>query len=98
MVYHYDFYMFNITNVEEVLLGEKPILSQCGPYSYKKYPLKMEASFSDNNVEVTYLYRYVYELDYENTEGDPFEDQITMINPFYMSSVVPQRLTTNSFR
>ena len=30
-----QFYMFNLTNPEEFLQGEKPSLSQSGPYTYR---------------------------------------------------------------
>ena len=30
-----QFYMFNLTNPEEFMQGEKPSLSQSGPYTYR---------------------------------------------------------------
>lgn len=39
------FYVFNITNVEEVQAGAKPALQQLGPYTYTKHSRKLDARF-----------------------------------------------------
>ena len=39
------FYVFNITNVEEVQFGGKPALQQLGPYTYTKHSRKLDARF-----------------------------------------------------
>ena len=39
------FYVFNITNVEEVQIGGKPALQQLGPYTYTKHSRKLDARF-----------------------------------------------------
>ena len=36
------FYLFNVTNPEEVIAGAKPVLTEHGPYSYKETRIKVD--------------------------------------------------------
>lgn len=50
-----QFYLFNLTNKEEVLEGAKPVLQQVGPYTYAEKQLKYDLKFDDEKGTVTYL-------------------------------------------
>ncbi|KAL8616277.1 hypothetical protein ACOMHN_056220 [Nucella lapillus] len=54
-----QFYMFNVTNPEAVKKGEKPILTEQGPYSYREERKKENIVFNENGT-VTYRERHTY--------------------------------------
>jgi len=69
---HLTGYAFNVTNPEEVMNGEKPILQEVGPFVYKAVTVKD----SRDNIEVgeetlTYKPRKFYFIDLEQSIGDP---------------------------
>ena len=43
-----NFYLFNVTNPDEVLVGEKPNLVQVGPFKYKIIQKRLNVEFSDD--------------------------------------------------
>ncbi|RXN24608.1 lysosome membrane 2-like protein [Labeo rohita] len=47
-----QFYFFNLTNPAEVLNGDKPVVLQIGPYTYREYRPKEEVKFMDNGTRV----------------------------------------------
>nr|XP_030141254.3 scavenger receptor class B member 1 isoform X1 [Taeniopygia guttata]XP_041575336.1 scavenger receptor class B member 1 isoform X1 [Taeniopygia guttata] len=53
-------YFFEVLNPKQVLRGEKPVLSQRGPYVYREYRFKTNITFYDNDT-VSYLeYRHLF--------------------------------------
>ena len=49
-----NFHFFNVTNVDEVLAGEKPVLEEQGPYVYREKREKVNIEFNEDNSEVSY--------------------------------------------
>ncbi|XP_076065666.1 lysosome membrane protein 2-like [Oratosquilla oratoria] len=66
-------YFFNVTNKEEFLQGEKPILREIGPYSYREHWQKVNISFHDNGT-VSYETQRHYYFDPSTSVGS--EDDI----------------------
>lgn len=55
-----NFYMFNITNSNEVRNGAKPNLEQIGPFVYKVNISKSALQFNNDSTEVTFLEKKQY--------------------------------------
>lgn len=74
------FFLWNITNVEEVRKGSKPKLKEAGPYTFYLHREKVNVDFSFNDEAVSfneYLY-FVYAPGMTN--GSVTEDKITTLN------------------
>lgn len=74
-----QFYVFNVTNVHEVLLGGKPYLQEIGPYTYREYRKKVDIQHNDNGT-VTYrqIKYWVFNSTMSNGRND--SDVFTTIN------------------
>src|SRR5690606_35556958 len=82
------FYVFNVTNLPDVLAGtDLPIVQEVGPYIYKQVDDKVDVVFYDDGNEVSYKwythYHYLEELD--GTPSAPETDVITTVNPAYLA-------------
>lgn len=53
-------YFFNVLNPDEILMGEKPMLEQRGPYVYRKRIQKSNITFNDNDTVSYKEYRSYY--------------------------------------
>eukprot|EP01105_Mastigella_eilhardi_P011632 TRINITY_DN267_c0_g1_i1.p1 TRINITY_DN267_c0_g1~~TRINITY_DN267_c0_g1_i1.p1 ORF type:complete len:839 (-),score=185.94 TRINITY_DN267_c0_g1_i1:1428-3944(-) len=84
---NYDMYLFNVTNAEGVLRGERPVVRECGPYSFKLYTMWLNATFSNKNKHVTLLTRSIYVFDKERGGPNPFTDRVTLLNLWYLAYI-----------
>ncbi|XP_071972393.1 lysosome membrane protein 2 [Engystomops pustulosus] len=75
-----QFYFFNVTNPMEVLNGEKPVVDEIGPYTYREYRPKEDVEFLENGTEVSALSLKTYVFEREKSVGDPEVDLIRTIN------------------
>ncbi|XP_030814535.1 scavenger receptor class B member 1 [Camarhynchus parvulus] len=58
--FYLSVHFFEVLNPKQVLRGEKPVLSQRGPYVYREYRVKTNITFHDNDT-VSYLeYRHLF--------------------------------------
>jgi len=84
--YFRRFYMWNLTNAADVVLGAKPTYSEIGPYIYRQYKTRKNVTFSDEDERVTFnehtVVYYESELTGEHLSED---DMITNINPAYIA-------------
>nr|WBG54460.1 scavenger receptor class B1 [Austinograea rodriguezensis] len=80
-----QFWLFNVTNSEEVLEGAMPILQQVGPYTYEEKQLKYNLSFNDEEGTVTYLQNKTFFYRPDLSPGVTLSDTITTINAVMMS-------------
>jgi len=67
------FHFFNVTNVDQILEGQKPVVEEIGPYVYREVRHKDNISFNDGDTEVSYneFITYVFEPDMsKGTESD----------------------------
>ncbi|XP_029455769.1 lysosome membrane protein 2 [Rhinatrema bivittatum] len=75
-----QFYLFNVTNPQEVLAGETPMLKQIGPYTYREYRQRTDVQFLDNNTRISSLSPKMYIFEEEKSIGDPHVDLIRTVN------------------
>ncbi|KAM9331139.1 lysosome membrane protein 2 [Gastrophryne carolinensis] len=74
------FYFFNVTNPQEVLSGEKPVVDEIGPYVYREYQTKEDIEFLRNGTEVSAVSPKTFVFDPELSKGNPKTDLIRTIN------------------
>ncbi|KAK3870639.1 hypothetical protein Pcinc_024147 [Petrolisthes cinctipes] len=79
-----QFYLFNITNSNEVLQGATPVVQQIGPYTFEEKQLKYNLTFSDDGGLVTYVQNKSFYFREDMTPGS-LTDSITTINAVMMS-------------
>lgn len=82
-----QFWVWNLTNPDEVMKGDKPKLQQIGPYTYRETRPKTEIKFSADNVTVSYISPQSYVFDRNESVGDPKEENFTTINVPYITAV-----------
>ncbi|XP_063219988.1 lysosome membrane protein 2 [Bacillus rossius redtenbacheri] len=71
-------YVYNVTNAEEFLNGEKLILDELGPYVYVETWEKVELEFEDNGT-VAFRQRKIFQFDPDLSAGDE-NDMLVMPN------------------
>lgn len=79
-----QFYLFNITNSNEVLRGATPVLQQVGPYTFEEKQHKHDLTFSDDGGMVTYVQNKTFYFRQDLTPGS-LSDPVTTINAVMMS-------------
>jgi len=76
-----NYYLWNLTNLADVLEGGEPIVQQIGPYRYRKYFQKEDVVFLDDGNQVSYRERFFY---IPESDNPPMDLKITAMNPAYM--------------
>eukprot|EP01130_Rhizamoeba_saxonica_P014361 TRINITY_DN6268_c0_g1_i1.p1 TRINITY_DN6268_c0_g1~~TRINITY_DN6268_c0_g1_i1.p1 ORF type:complete len:729 (-),score=96.11 TRINITY_DN6268_c0_g1_i1:263-2449(-) len=80
------FVLWNITNIDQLLNGEKPRLSEVGPYYYRIIKKKLNVTFLDHGKISYYLWQYyVYDSNRTNEKLNPDIDKIFNMNPVYLN-------------
>ncbi|KAL8592979.1 hypothetical protein ACOMHN_017909 [Nucella lapillus] len=74
-----QFYMFNLSNPNEVKEGHRPLVVQSGPYTYREKRLKYDIVFNDNGT-VTYRQRRTFFFMRNMSVGDD-SDVFIVPNP-----------------
>ncbi|KAM8872546.1 lysosome membrane protein 2-like isoform 1-T1 [Synchiropus picturatus] len=75
-----EFFFFNITNLDQVLAGEKPEVKQIGPYTYREYRYKDNVSMVENGQKVSAYTVKSFVFLRDKSVGDPLEDTIVTVN------------------
>lgn len=75
-----QFYFFNVTNPEEILRGEKPLLQEVGPYTYRELRNKADIQFGDNGTTISAVSNKAYVFERNQSVGDPKIDLIRTLN------------------
>ncbi|VUZ44065.1 unnamed protein product [Hymenolepis diminuta] len=75
-------YLYNLTNPDQVLAGERPNLTVIGPYVYWKEVRKLNISWTsvDGTPAISYLKRSIYIFDPILSSGNPKLDKIISAN------------------
>ena len=74
-----DFYLLNVTNLEAVKAGSKPVLQQLGPYLYKKHTVKQNIFF-DSRGRVRFTRDEFYTELPSNSLFPSLDDVVTTVN------------------
>jgi hypothetical protein len=72
-------YLFDVQNAQQVLNGEKPVLRERGPYTYREWSTKEILGWSEDQQHLQYRVHKTYEFDRIRSVGDE-TDQITVLN------------------
>uniref|UniRef100_H0VMP9 Scavenger receptor class B member 2 n=2 Tax=Cavia porcellus TaxID=10141 RepID=H0VMP9_CAVPO len=75
-----QFYFFNVTNPEEILRGERPLLEEVGPYTYREIRNKANIQFGDNGTTISAVSNKTYVFERNQSVGDPKVDLIRTLN------------------
>ncbi|XP_004647481.1 lysosome membrane protein 2 [Octodon degus] len=75
-----QFYFFNVTNPEEILRGERPLLEEVGPYTYREIRNKANIQFGDNGTTISAVSNKAYVFERNQSVGDPEVDLIRTLN------------------
>ncbi|XP_073333908.1 lysosome membrane protein 2-like isoform X2 [Pagrus major] len=75
-----EFFFFNVTNVDELLAGAKPEVTQVGPYTYREYRYKDNVSMVEDGSKVSAYNTKSFVFLREKSVGDPAVDNITTVN------------------
>jgi hypothetical protein len=82
--YYYNYHLFNVTNADAYLKGEKLKVQEIGPYAYRKFSIKKNVQFDENTV--TYQSYSKWEFDAEKScEGCKETDIATGFDAGFMS-------------
>ena len=101
-----NFMFFNVTNPEEMKMGEKPIVNEVGPYVYREVRKKKHVTEVDGEL-LRYATYMEYHFDDQKSaesgctfQGLPCssEDKVNVINPILLAaggllSELPEDLT-----
>jgi hypothetical protein len=76
---------FNLTNKDNVQFnGTKPIYKEVGPYCYRENRTRLNVTWSDDRTLVSFTTMTQYLLYPSKTNGNPYTDRVTNINPAYI--------------
>jgi len=98
----FKIFIFNFSNPEEFLAGEKPIFNEVGPYVYKETFVKDELEWLSDG-EISYVPKRIYKFSPKDSRPNRQTDRVTTINVPMMTAIhqlkvgtATQRNTINS--
>jgi hypothetical protein len=75
----YYLYYFEVQNLADTMKGQRPILTQLGPYAYDEYYVKFDIEWTDDGDTVTYYTQKYYLFNKDETlPGLSEHDNITL--------------------
>lgn len=78
-----NFYIFNVTNPDDVELGQSPVLEEVGPYVYWEKQQKFNPVTESCKETVEYEEKITYMFDAEKSGNRSEEDLVNVVNmPF----------------
>mmetsp|Transcript_11291 Transcript_11291/g.15628 ORF Transcript_11291/g.15628 Transcript_11291/m.15628 type:complete len:420 (+) Transcript_11291:59-1318(+) len=83
------FWIWNITNPDEVEKGANPVVQEVGPYSYREYNIYLDVSWSADQTKMNWTkWQYFVYSPEDSFEGaDPYNDIFTTVNVPLMSVI-----------
>uniref|UniRef100_T1IUI9 Scavenger receptor class B member 1 n=1 Tax=Strigamia maritima TaxID=126957 RepID=T1IUI9_STRMM len=87
LIHHKHIYLFNVTNPNDIVQGDKPILQEIGPYVFSVHSKKVNVSFNNDEGTVSYdlvkWYKYLPQL-----SNGTLDDQVTVLNVPFMGLAI----------
>jgi len=88
-----QYWMFNVTNSENVTQGQKPTVEQIGPFTYRLYQPKTDIAFYVNNT-VSYKFNHTLVFQPDMSFAHPDDIYITQLNvPLLTVQSLTQKLS-----
>ncbi|GJQ79427.1 Snmp2 [Trypoxylus dichotomus] len=72
-------YAFNVTNPNEILVGQKPVVEEIGPFVYEEYRQKEDVIYNEETDTYTYRQRFIFHFNKE-LSAYPEDTVITVLN------------------
>lgn len=94
---YFQIWIFNLTNAEEVLEGEKPILKQLGPYTYRQRRMRVGLQWHPNTGTVSFKSKKFFYFEPDLSSGLE-SDIVTTIDPVYTALAFKLNSTSTFFR
>lgn len=85
--FYRNFYLFNITNLQEVYSGASPIVQEVGPYKFRRIREKIDIVFSSNEEEVSFKYYEHYHFLESESGGRTLNDSISNVNLAFLGVI-----------
>jgi hypothetical protein len=87
--FYTEYTFYNLTNLDEVRAGAKPIYQAVGPYVYRYYTTKHEVEFLDDGNEFSCKLsnEYHYDANLSAPGVNPFTDTVIIPNLAYFSVI-----------
>ncbi|XP_066991108.2 lysosome membrane protein 2 isoform X2 [Anabrus simplex] len=79
-------HVFNYTNMEAFMHGEKPKVQEVGPYTFRQKMEKVNVVFDDNGT-VSYREKIAFEFVPELSVSDGKDDRVTVLNMPLLSAI-----------
>merc|ERR1711970_1447086 len=81
------FHFFNVTNLDEVMMGAKPNVEEVGPYVYDEKREKVNIAFNEDNSEVSYNEKITFTYNSALSGGRSEDDVISSYNLPYVATM-----------
>eukprot|EP00455_Lapot_gusevi_P026850 TRINITY_DN2833_c0_g1_i1.p1 TRINITY_DN2833_c0_g1~~TRINITY_DN2833_c0_g1_i1.p1 ORF type:complete len:566 (+),score=198.73 TRINITY_DN2833_c0_g1_i1:67-1764(+) len=86
---YYSFYIYNISNVDQILTGAKPVVSEVGPYVYRVWKEKYAVERQNGDELVAYELQTRYEFEPTlSPKLNPTDKFVTINLPFVAANQV----------
>lgn len=83
------FYLFDVTNADEVLQGKDAHLREVGPFTFEKKITRDIKGFSDDGLEISVVTKSHFHFRPDLSNMKAFEENITIVNaPLAVSFIV----------
>ncbi|XP_058794834.1 sensory neuron membrane protein 1-like [Phymastichus coffea] len=82
--YEFHAYLFNISNPNEILLGEKPVLKEIGPFVYDVWQEKINVEDHKEDDTLSYTLKKTFYFNAAKSNGLSDEDEFTLVHYMYL--------------
>ncbi|CAH4036586.1 sensory neuron membrane protein 2-like isoform X1 [Pieris brassicae] len=83
----FKIHVFNVTNVDAIMDGKKPVLQEVGPFVYKEYRERTILGYGENDT-IKYTMKKSFVYDQEASGSLSEEEEVTVINFSYMNAIL----------
>ncbi|CAK9829909.1 Sensory neuron membrane protein 2 [Anthophora retusa] len=83
----YSCYLFNVTNPDGVMRGDKPNLVESGPFVYNEIFQRHVLDIDEEMDEITYVTKSLYNFNKDLSINVSKHDKVTILNPAYIGTI-----------